>query len=170
MSNACLDVIRADITTLAVDAIVNAANRGLLVGSGVDAAIHRAAGPELSVFCQCLRGCKTGEAKMTPGFHLPARAVIHTVGPVWQGGEKREAELLAGCYRSVMKIAADEGFESIAFPAISCGAYGYPATEAVEIAVRTVQEALKTMPFMKKVFFCCVDDELANLYCHRLTG
>lgn len=163
-------VAQADITTLAVDAVVNAANNSLLGGGGVDGAIHRAAGPELLVFCQRLHGCETGKAKLTPGFNLPARAIIHTVGPVWSGGKNNEADFLASCYRSVMKIAADEGFESIAFPAISCGAYGYPLAEAVEIAMQATDEALNTMPFMQKVIFCCIGDELANLYRYRLTG
>lgn len=164
-----LEVIQADITTLEIDAVVNAANNSLLGGGGVDGAIHRVAGPELLVFCRRLHGCDTGKARLTPGFHLPARAIIHTVGPVWSGGKNNEAELLACCYRNVMKIAADEGFESIAFPAISCGAYGYPLSEAVDIAVRTVGEVLGSMPLMKKVIFCCMSDELANLYRQRLT-
>lgn len=161
-------VIQADITTLAVDAVVNAANKSLLGGGGVDGAIHRAAGPQLLAFCQHLHGCETGKAKLTPGFDLPARAIIHTVGPVWSGGKNNEANFLASCYRSVMKIAADEGFESIAFPAISCGAYAYPLAEAVDIAVRAVDEALNTMPFMQKVIFCCMGDELSSLYKKRL--
>lgn len=164
-----LAVIQADITTLAVDAVVNAANNSLLGGGGVDGAIHRAAGSGLLAFCQRLNGCETGKAKLTPAFNLPARAIIHTVGPVWSGGINNEANLLANCYRSVMKIAADEGFETIAFPAISCGAYGYPLEEAVDIAVRIVDEALNTMPLMQKVIFCCSGDELTNLYRHRLT-
>jgi O-acetyl-ADP-ribose deacetylase (regulator of RNase III) len=157
-------VIQADITTLAVDAIVNAANNSLLGGGGVDGAIHRAAGPGLLAFCQRLNGCETGKAKLTPAFNLPARAIIHTVGPVWHDGKKGEVEMLASCYRSVMKIAADEGFESVAFPAISCGAYGYPLAQAVEIALRTVDEALHTMPLMKKVIFCCSSDESLKIY------
>lgn len=169
MMDARLEVIQADITTLVVDVIVNAANSSLLDGSGVNGAIHHAAGPELLAFCRHLQGCKTGEAKMTPGFHLPARAVIHTVGPVWQGGHKREAELLAACYRSAMKIAADEAFESIAFPAISCGAYGYPPEQAVRIAARTVMESLQTMPFLKKVIFCCFGDRITSFYRNELS-
>lgn len=157
-------VIRADITTLAVDAIVNAANNSLLGGGGVDGAIHRAEGPGLLAFCQRLNGCETGKAKLTPAFNLLVRAIIHTVGPVWHDGKKGEAEMLASCYRSVMKIAADEGFESIAFPAISCGAYGYPFSQAVEIALRTVDEALNSMPLMTKVIFCCSGDDFVTLY------
>jgi len=155
---------QTDITTLAVDAIVNAADHSWLGGDGVDGAIHRAAGPELLAFCERLRGCETGKAKLTPAFNLPARAIIHTVEPVWQGGNKKEAELLASCYRSVLKIAADEGFESIAFPAIGCGIDSYPLEQAVDIAVRTVDVALRTMPRMKRVIFCCQRVELSQLY------
>lgn len=165
-----LEVWQGDITTLKVDAIVNAANNTLLGGGGVDGAIHRAAGPQLLQFCRKLHGCKTGEARLSPGFQLPARAVIHTVGPIWEGGNKREAELLASCYRSVMKIAADEGFESIALPAISCGVYGYPPAQAADIAVRTVDHALNTMPIMKRVIFCCFSDDMAALYRPLLTS
>lgn len=165
-----LEVWQGDITTLKVDAIVNAANNTLLGGGGVDGAIHRAAGPQLLAFCRNLKGCNTGEAKLSPGFQLPARAVIHAVGPVWEGGSKREAELLASCYRSVMKIAADEGFESIALPAISCGVYGYPHAQAADIAVRTVDQALNTMPMMKRVIFCCFSAEIAALYHQQLTS
>ena len=159
-----MQVWQGDITTFTGDAIVNAANNALGDGSGVNGVIQRAAGPQLLAFCRRLHGCETGQAKLTPGFYLPTRAVIHTVGPVWEDGYKKEAELLASCYRSVMKIAADEGFESIAIPAISCGVYGYPIEEAVVIAVDTVDHALDTMPLMQKVVFCCFDDDMANLY------
>jgi len=169
-----MQIFQGDITTLQVDAIVNAANNTLLGGGGVDGAIHRAAGPELLEFCRRLHGCETGKAKLTPGFRLPARAVIHTVGPVYQPqagklGNKREEAQLISCYRSVLKIAADEGFQSIAFPAISCGVYAYPPEEAVKIAVSTVDEALGTMPCMQKIIFCCFDDKMAALYKKELS-
>jgi len=159
-----VSVQQSDITTLEVDAIVNAANNTLLGGSGVDGAIHRVAGPELLAFTRRLHGCETGQAKLSPGFRLRARAIIHTVGPVWSDGNKNEADLLASCYRSVMKIAADEAFHSIAFPAISCGAYGFPPEKAVPIAISTVDHALATMPRMKQVIFCCFDEAMAQLY------
>lgn len=130
-----LEVATGDITRLAVDAIVNAANESLLGGGGVDGAIHRAAGPELLAHCRALGGCATGEAKITPGFRLAARWVIHTVGPVWQGGRHGEADLLAGCYRNALSLADRHRLASVAFPAISCGVYGYPAAEAADIAM-----------------------------------
>lgn len=145
--------IKGDITKLAVDAIVNAANSSLLGGGGVDGAIHRAAGPQLVAECQMLHGCKTGEAKITKGYRLPAKYVIHTVGPVWNGGTKREAELLARCYRRSLELAAERSLESIAFPAISTGIYAYPIAEAATIAVRTVREFLKEHTI--NVTFCC---------------
>lgn len=155
-----MSVIQADITTLDVDAIVNAANSSLLGGGGVDGAIHRKAGPELAMACRMLNGCKTGDAKLTEGFKLPARWVIHTVGPVWNGGERGERDLLASCYRRSLEIAASKGFETIAFPAISTGIYRFPADEAARIAVRTVAGFEAEKP--TEVIFCCFDAASAD--------
>lgn len=152
-----LSVIQADITTLAVDAVVNAANRTLLGGAGVDGAIHRAAGPGLRVECQALGGCATGDAKITGAYELPARHVIHTVGPVWAGGDRDEPELLASCYRRSLELATDSGCQSVAFPAISCGVYGYPLEPAAEIAVGSVLEYVTAHPRPEQVVFCCFD-------------
>ncbi len=150
-----LRAVRADITTLEVDGIVNAANNSLLGGGGVDGAIHRAAGPELLVACRKLAGCETGDAKITPGFRLPARYVIHTVGPVWQGGKRGESELLASCYRRAVSLAIERGLQSLVFPSISTGVYGYPIEHAASIAVDTVHAITRDHDDLASVVFCC---------------
>ncbi|HEU4385056.1 MAG TPA: O-acetyl-ADP-ribose deacetylase [Anaeromyxobacteraceae bacterium] len=150
-----IETVRADITRLAVDAVVNAANASLLGGGGVDGAIHRAAGPALLEACRALGGARTGEVKATPGFGLPARWVLHAVGPVWRGGGQGEDEALASCYREAMRLAAEHGARRIAFPAISTGAYGFPLERATRIAVSEVEAALGRRPSVERAVFCC---------------
>lgn len=149
--SATLEVIHADICQLSVDAIVNAANNSLLGGGGVDAAIHRAAGPDLLAFCRSLQGCRTGDAKVSPGFDLPATYIIHTVGPVWQGGNKGEAEQLASCYRRCIEEAEARAVRSLAFPAISCGVYGYPHEQACVLAVSTLRDVLQATSHLRRI-------------------
>jgi len=159
-----IEVVRADITTLEVDAIVNAANTTLLGGGGVDGAIHRAAGPELFDECYRIGGCPTGEARLTKGYRLPAKFVIHAVGPVWTGGERGEPELLTSCYRSVFRIARENGIRSLAFPAISCGVYRFPVERAVKIAVGETVAELVSSDAVQKVIFACFGDEVYQTY------
>lgn len=154
-SSSRLRAVHADITTLAVDAIVNAANSTLLGGSGVDGAIHRAAGPELLAACRLLGGCPTGDARITAGYRLKARFVVHAVGPVWRGGEHGEAELLASCYRRSIELASAAGAVSLAFPSISTGVYGYPVELAASVAVGAVRSALIDHPAIEELVFCC---------------
>ncbi|UNK05362.2 O-acetyl-ADP-ribose deacetylase [Psychrobacter raelei] len=167
-----LTLIQADITTLKVDAIVNAANSSLLGGGGVDGAIHRAAGPELVAYCRTLNGCPTGEAKISPGFKLPAQYVIHTVGPVWHGGNQGEPELLASCYRNSIQLAVDNDITSIAFPAISTGVYGYPIEQATDIAINSVidsiQQASVSQLLITEVIYCCFSAADAAVYKQQL--
>jgi O-acetyl-ADP-ribose deacetylase len=164
-----ITVVTADLTRLALDAIVNAANPGLLGGGGVDGAIHRAAGPELLQACRALPEvtpnvrCPTGEARITPGFHLPAHYVIHTVGPVWHGGHSGEATLLASCYRSSIALMLEHDLHSVGFPAISCGVYGYPPEQAASVAIATLREVLAAHPELN-VQLCCFDDHMAAIW------
>lgn len=154
-----IEIIRADITTLDVDAVVNAANAALAGGGGVDGAIHRAAGPGLMSACRALGGCETGSAKITEGFDLPAHHVIHAVGPIWDGGEKGEPELLASCYRTCFALAIENGVRTIAFPAISCGVYGFPIPAACEIAMGETLEFLSSDGTIERVVFACFGEE-----------
>ena len=165
---AVIEIIQADITQLNVDAIVNAANSSLLGGGGVDGAIHRAAGPGLLAECITLGGCPTGEAKITKGYNLKARFVIHTVGPVWRGGLNNEAELLASCYRKSLSLAVQNQCSSIAFPNISTGIYGFPKNKAAEIATRETAQFLAGNKTLAQVLFCCFDSENYALYKHLL--
>jgi len=159
-----LRALQANIVTLSVDAIVNAANSSLLGGGGVDGAIHRAAGPKLLEECRSLGGCKVGEAKLTKGYQLPARFIIHTVGPVWRGGKNGEPELLASCYRGSLAIAAKHGMRSIAFPSISTGVYGYPIELAARVAVETVCNLVRKSSKIEEIIFCCFSQNDLDVY------
>lgn len=163
-----MDIIVGDITALPIDAIVNAANCGLMNGGGVNGAIHQAAGPELQKACEALGGCQTGQAKITSGFNLPAKWVIHTVGPVWRGGAKGESRLLASCYLNSLKLALENKIKSIAFPALSCGIYGFPVSQAAMISVKETVNFLELHPEIEKVIFVCSSDTILEAYQHAL--
>ncbi len=163
-NEARIELVRGDITRMKVDAIVNAANNSLLGGGGVDGAIHRAAGPELLEACRALHGCKTGEAKITAGYSLPARWIIHTVGPVWSGGGHQEAEFLAACYRNSLSLAQKHQISTIAFPAISTGAFGFPLKEACSIALNEINSFLERNPLPRKIFVVCFDQRTYEAY------
>jgi O-acetyl-ADP-ribose deacetylase (regulator of RNase III) len=164
MKNDAMRVIEGDITEQEVDAIVNAANSSLLGGGGVDGAIHRAAGPELLAECRTLQGCATGDAKITPGYRLPAKWVIHTVGPVWRGGHHSEDELLANCYQRSLALVIEKGLRSVAFPAVSTGIYGFPLERATRIAVREVRAFLNEHPNLERILFVCFDRRTRETY------
>ena len=165
-----LKTLCADITILKVDAIVNAANRTLLGGGGVDGAIHRAAGPKLLAICKTLGGCDTGDAKITPGFNLPAKYIIHTVGPVWYGGQNNETELLKKCYQNSLKLAESYGCKSIAFPCISTGVYRFPKEKAAQIAINTVKENIPNLKQIQEIIFVCFSEQDKEIYNKYLTA